>query len=135
MAAPKRFFNIFMDQAANRWSYTSTATNATLTAQVSPTVKNGVEIHHLDGFQMVIKSLNTLDFTMAAQVRDASVGGTILAQWPLVLKGSQVANVSPSGLHLVATKGKAFFMTTDTVQPSVTATVNASGWVDTGQSY
>lgn len=135
MTAPKRFFQLFMDQQANRWSYTSTATNATNTAQVSPNVKNAVEIHHMDFFQWVVKNLNTLDFTVAAQVRDASATGTVLAQWPMVLKGSQVAQVSASDVHQIATKGKSFFFTTDTVQPSVTSTVNAAGWIDTGQSY
>ena len=131
----KRFFNLFANEFDNRWSYTSTATNSTNTAQVSPNARNGVEIHHMDFFQWVVKNMNTLDFTMSAQVRDASAGGTVLAQWPLVLKGSQVANVSPSGLHLLATKGKPLFFTTDTVQPSVTSTVNAAGWVDEGESY
>ena len=131
----KRFFNLFANEFDNRWQYTSTATNATNTAQVSPNVRNAVEVHHMDGFQWVVKSLNTLDFTVAAQVRDASVGGTVLAQWPLILKGSAVAQVSPAGLHLVATKGKPFFFTTDTVQPSVTSTVNACGWIDEGESY
>jgi len=131
----KRFFNLFCNEFDARWSYTSTATNATNTAQVSPNVKNAVEVHHLDFFQWLVKNMNTLDFTVAAQVRDASAGGTVLAQWPMILKGSQVANVSPSGLHLLATKGKALFFTTDTVQPSVTSTVNAAGWIDEGESY
>jgi len=131
----KRFFNLFADERDNRWSYTSTATNATNTAQVSTSVKNAVEIHHLDFLQWIVKNHNTLSFTMAAQVRDASASGTILAQWPLVLVGSQVANMSPAGIHLTATKGKSFFFTTDTVQPSVTSTMNAAGWIDTGESY
>ena len=131
----KRFFNLFCNEFDARWQYTDSKTNATLIAQMSPTARNGKEIHHLDGFNLTIRNLNTLDLTMTAHVRDASVAGTILAQWPLVLKGSQVAQVSPAGLHLVATKGAAFFVTTDTVQPSVTAAVNACGWVDEGESY
>ena len=131
----KRFFNLFCNEFDARWQYTDNKTNATLVAQMSPNARNAKEIHHLDGFNLTIRNLNTLDFTMTAQIRDASLAGTVLAQWPLVLKGSQVAQVSPAGLHLIATKGAPFFITTDTVQPSVTAAVNACGWIDEGESY
>ncbi len=119
----------------NRWSYTDSKTNATLTAQMASDPQSSKDTVHLDFFHMAILNKNTLNFTMAAQIRDASVGGTVLAQWPLLLAGSQVAQVAPAGIHLKATQGKGFVVTTDTVQPSVTATVNAAGWVDQSTDY
>ena len=131
----KKSDGLIADMMDNRWSYTSTATNATLTAQMVGAPQSDKSIVYLDFFHMAILNKNTLSFTMAAQIRDASVGGTVLAQWPLLLVGSQVAQVAPAGIKLEATKGKTLFMTTDTVQPSVTATVNAAGWVDKSQDY
>ena len=119
----------------NRWSYTDTRTNATLTAQMIGAPQSAKDTVHLDFFHMAILNKNTLSFTMAAQIRDASVAGTVLAQWPLLLVGSQVAQVAPAGINLKATQGKGFFITTDTVQPSVTATVNSAGWTDQSTDY
>lgn len=126
----KKSDGLLADMMDNRWSYTSTGTNATLTQALAAAPQSGRDRVHLDFFHMAILNKNTLSFTMAAQIRDASVAGTVLAQWPLLLVGSQVAQVAPAGIHLMATKGKGFFLTTDTVQPSVTATVNAAGWMD-----
>lgn len=126
----KRSDGLLADMLSNRWSYTSTATNATLTSQVVAAPQSAKEQHHMDFFYLSILSKNTLSFTMAAQVRDASVAGSILAQFPFIVGASQVAQVAMSDIHLVATNGKGFFITTDTVQPSVTATCNAAGWTD-----
>lgn len=89
------------------------------------------EVRHLDFLYMTLVNKNTLSFTVGAQVRDASVAGTVLWQTgSLLLSGSTSFQVSPAGIHLTATPGKGFFMTTDTAQPSVTATVDAAGWTD-----
>ena len=121
---------LIQDQLDNRWMYTATGTNATLTAAMKSAPISSKEVTHLDFFHMAILNKNTLHFTVAAQIRDASVGGTVLAQWPLILAGSAVAQVSPAGIHLFATPGTGLFFTMDTVAPSVTATVNAAGWTD-----
>ena len=126
---------LLADLMDTRWSYTDTKTNATLVAQMASDPQSSKDTVHLDFFHMAILNKNTLSFTMSAQIRDASVGGTVLAQWPLLLVGSQVAQVSPAGIHLRATQGKGFFITTDTVQPSVTATVNSAGWTDQSTDY
>ena len=123
------------DKMDNRWSYTSTATNATLTQALAAAPQSAKDEVHLDFIQLLFLNKNTLSFTIAAQVRDVSVAGTVLAQWPMLLVGSQVAQVSPTGIHVTATKGAGLFLTTDTVQPSVTATVNAAGWIDQSQDY
>lgn len=126
---------LLADMMDTRWSYTSTATNATNTAQVTPTPSSAHDKHHLDFFHWAILNKNTLSFTMAGQIRDASVAGTVLAQWSMLLVGSQVAQVAPAGIQLTASKGKSLFFTTDTVQPSVTSTVNAAGWTDISNDY
>lgn len=117
-------------QLDNRWYATDSETNATLVSTATPALQSNKEVRHLDFFSLAILNKNTLTTTMSAQIRDASVAGTILAQWAMVVGASQVAQVNPAGIHLVATPGKDFFYTTDTVAPSVTASVSAGGWVD-----
>lgn len=119
----------------NRWSYTATGTNSTLTPTVVAAPGGAKDVRHLDFFYMTILNKNTLDFTMAAQIRDASAAGTVLAQFPLILDGSTNMQVAPAGIHLMASPGAGLFFTTDTVAPSVTATVNAAGWTDTTTYY
>lgn len=131
----KKADGLLADMMDTRWSYTSTATNATNTAQLTPALRSAHDKHHLDFFHWAILNKNTLDFTMAAQIRDVSVAGTVLAQWPMILKGSQMAQVAPAEIHLMSSKGTHLFFTTDTVQPSVTSTVNAAGWTDISSDY
>jgi len=131
----KKSDGLIADMLGHRWSYTSTATNATNTAQVTPTPLSSRDKQHMDFFNWTILNKNTASFTMAGQIRDVSVAGTVLAQWSMILPGSQVAQVAPAGIHLQATGGKALFFTTDTVQPSVTSTVNAAGWTDQSSDY
>jgi hypothetical protein len=123
------------DMLDNRWSYTSTATNATNTPEVKAAPGGAKDMVHLDSFHWLITNENALTFTIAGVIRDASLAGTVLAQYPMVVGASQVAQVNPSGMHLLATQGRGFFFTTDTVQPSVTSTVNAAGWTDQSTNY
>ncbi len=131
----KKSDGLIADMLENRWSFTATATNATTTPEVVAAPSGGNDYRHMDSFHWMITSKNTLTFTMTGVIRDASVAGTALAQFPMIIGASQVAQVSPEGLHLKATKGKGFFFTTDTVQPSVTSTVNAAGWTDQSHDY
>ena len=121
---------LIVDELDNRWMYTSTGTNVTLTASMKAAPISSKEVVHLDFFNMTILNKNTPTATVAAQIRDASIAGAVLAQWPLIVGPSQVAQVSPSDFHVFATPGAGLFFTLDTVQPSVTATVNAGGWTD-----
>lgn len=123
------------DMLDNRWSSTSSATNATNTPEVKAAPGGAKDVCHLDSFHWLITSKNTLTFTMTGVIRDASVAGTVLAQYPIVVGASQTAQVNPACFHLMATPGKGFFFTTDTVQPSVTSTVNAAGWTDQSTHY
>jgi hypothetical protein len=129
----KRAAGHLADQLDNRWTYTDSKTNATTTPQLAGDTVSSKEVRHLDFFHWAILNKNTLSFTMTGVIRDASVAGTALAQWAMLVGGSQVAQVNPSDIHLVATPGKGFFFTTDTVQPSVTSNVNAGGWTDQSQ--
>lgn len=129
----KKSDGLIADMMDNRWSFTATATNATTTPQVVAAPGSAKNHVHMDFFHWMITNKNALTFTMTGVIRDASVAGTALAQYPMVVGASQVAHVNPANIHLVATAGKGFFFTTDTVQPSVTSTVNAGGWTDQSQ--
>ena len=130
----KRSEGLQADQLDNRWMYTSSATNATLTAQVVGAPNSSKETRHMDAFYFSVLNKNTANVTMTASVRDVSVAGTVIAQFPFLVGASQVAQVSMSDIHLIATPGAGLFVTTDTVQPSVTATCNAAGWTDESQA-
>lgn len=131
----KKSDGLLADMMDNRWSYSASAVNATTSPTLVDTPKSATDTRHLDFFHWAILNKNTLSFTMTGSIRDASVAGTVLAQWALLLVGSQVAQVAPAGIHLKATPGKGFFFTTDTVQPSVTSSVNAAGWTDQSTDY
>lgn len=126
---------LLAEMLGNRWSFTASATNATTTPEVVGAPGGAQDTRYLDFFDWTITSKNTLTFTIAGSIRDASLAGTVLAQWPIIIGASQVARVNPSGIRLNATRGKGFYFTTDTVQPSVTSTVNAAGWTDNATDY
>lgn len=130
----KRSAGAIADMLDNRWSFTDAKTNATVTPALVADTQSAKEVRHLDFLHLAILNKNTLSFSMTAQVRDASVAGTILWQANMLLQGSTTFQVSPANIHLVATPGKGFVFTTDTVQPSVTAAVNAAGWTDQSQN-
>ena len=88
----------------------------------------------MDAFFFSLLNKNSVQVTMTASVRDVSVAGTVIAQFPMLVGASTTAIVTMSDIHLIATPGQGFFLTTDTVQPSVTATVNAAGWTDQSQA-
>lgn len=126
------------DWLGTRWSYSNVATNATPTADLtSGNIQplGGRDEVHMDYLSMVILNKNTLSFTMTASVRDSSIAGTVLYQAAMLLPGSTTTHVNPSGIHLKAIDGKSLFFTLDTVQPSVTTSINAGGWVDNSTDY
>lgn len=125
----KRSDGLVADMMEHRWSSTDSKTNATLAANVAGG-QSSKEVRHLDFFHLAILNKNTANHTVTAHIRDASAAGTVLAQWALLVGGSQVATVNPANIHLTATPGQGFAFTTDTVAPSVTASVNAAGWTD-----
>lgn len=131
----KRSESMQADELENRWYVSASTTNATIVPAVSPTLLNTRAVRHLDFLHLAILNKNTLHTTASAQVRDASVGGTVLFQLSMLVGGSTTAQVNPAGIHLMATPGKEFFYTTDTVAPSVTVSVSAGGWTDESSSY
>lgn len=126
----KKSDGLLAEMLDNRWMYTNSATNATLTPQVVGDCQSTKEERHMDSFYFAVLNKNSVHVTVTGSVRDASAAGTVLAQFPMLVGSSAVAQVNFSDMHLIATRGKGFAFTMDTVQPSVTATVNACGWTD-----
>lgn len=118
------------DELSNRWQASITTAAAAVSSALVGDTQSAKETRHLDFLHVCLQNKNTLHFTMGAQVRDASVAGPVLWQANFYLQGSTTTQVAPAGIHLTATKGKGFFVTTDTVQPSTAAVVNAAGWTD-----
>lgn len=126
----KKSDGLVADMLSNRWSFTDLKTNSALTTASVGDTQSAKEQRHMDFFYLSILNNNTANHTVTASLRDASTAGTVLAQFPFLVGASQVAQVSISDIHHVATQGKGFVVTLDTVAPSVTAAVNAAGWTD-----
>lgn len=126
----KRAAGHVADALDNRWSFTDVKTNATITPAVVGDAQSSSEIRHMDFLNVAILNKNALNHTVSMQVRDVSLAGTVLWQQSHLVGASTTAQVAPAGLHLMATPGKGFVFTMDTVAPSVTAAVNAAGWTD-----
>jgi hypothetical protein len=126
----KRTHGLAADELGNRWQNSISTSAALVSSALVGDTQSSKEIRHLDFLNIGLLNKNTLSFTVGAQVRDASVAGPVLWQMNFLLQNSQTVQVAPAGIHLVATPGKGFFMTTDTAQPSVSAVVNAAGWTD-----
>jgi hypothetical protein len=125
----KRADGLMADYLDNRWSVTDLETNVTVVANVAaPQSAKSTVI--LDAISWAIANFNATGCTITASVRDVSPAGTVLAQWRLFVPASSTAHVNPANLKLKATRGAGMSFTTDTVQGSVTASVNATGWVD-----
>jgi hypothetical protein len=126
----KRDEGLTSAELANRWSNTISTGAAAVSSALVGDAQSNKEVRHLDFLDIGLQNKNTLHFTMGAQVRDASAAGTVLWQKYFYLPGSTTVQVSPANIHLTATPGKGFFVTTDTTQPSTAAVVNAAGWTD-----
>jgi len=130
----KRADGLMADFLDNRWVASDSATNVTITANVgAPSSAKASRI--LDALSICVANMNAAGATITAHVRDVSFAGTILAQWRLFVPGSTTAHVNPANLGIVATRGKGLHFTTDTVIPSVTASVTATGWTDESTDY
>jgi hypothetical protein len=118
------------DELSNRWQASISTAAAAVSSALVGDAQSSNETRHLDFLHIGLQNKNTLHFTMGAQVRDSSAAGTVLWQMNFYLQGSVTTQIAPAGIHLTATKGKGFFVTTDTTQPSTAAVVNAAGWTD-----
>src|SRR5678815_2415966 len=116
------------DSLYNRWQSSVSTGAALVSSALIGDTQSSKEVRHLDFLHIGLVNKNGVNVTIGAQVRDASVAGTVLWQMNFLLGISQTAQVAPSGIHLTATPGKGFFVTTDTSQPSTSAVVNAAGW-------
>lgn len=131
----KKSDGLLADERAERWSFTDLKTNSAFTTNFIGDTQSAKDTRHLDFLQVLVLNKTAIHHTVTASLRDASSGGTVLAQFPLLVGASQTAQVSPADIHVTATQGKGFYVTVDTVAPSVTAAVNAAGWTDQSTDY
>jgi hypothetical protein len=125
----KRADGLIADELDNRWMVTEMETNVTVIASVAAP-QSAKSTNYLDSISWTIANMNALGCTITASVRDVSLAGTVLAQWRLFVPGSTTAQVNPANIVLKATRGAAMHFVTDTVVGSVTASLNACGWID-----
>ena len=118
----------------DRWSVTQVVDGATVTASVSAP-QSAKSAHVLDALSVMITNETAGSHTVTFAVRDASIAGTALAQWKMLVNTSSMAHINPANMNLYAGKGNGLFFTSDTVLAGVSSSVNATGWTDTSSDY
>ena len=121
---------LFGDYLDNRWTYTDSQVNATIAPTMVAAPQSSKEQRHLDYLSIVVLNKSAAASTVTVSVRDASVAGTVIAQYPLLPAAAGNLHLNPANIHLLATVGKGIFATQDTVVTSVVVAVNAGGWTD-----
>jgi len=115
-----------------RWQKTQTTVGA-LVAITSPTPIDSQSKVHLETIWYSFRNFagaGGANSTVGLEVRQASVAGTLVAHVDHLLAASTAQNVQALGLNYVGKPGKPLFIGTDTAVGSVTASVNASGWIE-----
>lgn len=116
----------------NRWRAASGSTVAAVVSVVSPAVDSQSR-PHLETLWYSFRNFGGAGgatTTVQLQVRNASVTGTVLASVDHLVLASTAANVSFANMQLPGKRGSKIVVTTDTVLGSVSASINAVGWIE-----
>ena len=118
---------LIIDSLGNGWTDSTAGANVTLTPGVTPAIKGRAHLTQL-GWSM--KNLTASNATTVMTVRDASIAGTILGQWEIIVAagvtGHDCWNPNIQGL-----RGNRLLGTFSTVQASVNYSLSLAGWIDT----
>ena len=126
---------LIADFLDDRWTHTNAAAmGATVNGGTSAPTNAKFEMI-LDTFSYSIRNQATGAHTCTMQIRDASVAGTVLHSWDEFPAAASSAVRHFEGLKLIATAGKGFHFTMDSIIASVRATVNATGWIKKTNTY
>jgi len=115
-----------------RWQKTQTTAGA-LVSISSPAMSDNTSKTHLESLWYSLRNFvgaGAAAATVGLEIRHASVGGTLIAHVDHLLAASTVQNIQALGLNYSSKPGKQLFVGTDTALASLTASVNASGWIE-----
>ena len=123
----KRSDGLIIESLGNGWNMCTTGANVTVSCSVSPAIKARA---HLTQLGWSIKNLTGAASTVAIHVRDASIAGTILAQWQ-IMTANGATNQDTFAVNIQGLRGSPLNIATDTVVASLTLSINTAGWLDT----
>lgn len=116
----------------NRWKNSTVVAGATVSC-ASPAPTDGQSRPHLETLWYSIKNFvgaGGAAATVAVQVRSSSENGTLFASVEHLVPASTTANVSISNMQIAGKRGARLMVTTSTFIASLTASVNAMGWIE-----
>lgn len=117
---------LIIDSLGNNWNQSTIAPGVTASASVSVAIKERIALTQL-GWSM--KNLTAANATAHLQVRDASIAGTILAQWEIVVAAGLTAQDSWV-VNIKGLRGSPLYIGFNTAQASVGYGLSVAGWRD-----
>lgn len=118
---------LIIDSLGNNWTAANApAAGATCVASV-PAVKYAR--NHITQLGWSCRNAAAAPFTASLAVRDASIAGTVLATWDIVVVNG-TGQQDTFALNIKGLKNSALFVEFGTPAASVTQKVSAAGWVD-----
>ena len=117
---------LIIDSLGNNWNNTTYAAGVTASGTVSVAAKERLALTQL-GWSM--KNLTAANATAHLQVRDASIAGTLLAQWEIVVAAGLTAHEAWK-VDIHGLKGSSMYFGFNTAQASVSYGLSTAGWRD-----
>jgi hypothetical protein len=118
---------LIIDSLGNCFNSSTRAAGVTASCSVSPAA---TERAHLTAIGWSLKNLTAANATAVLQVTDASIGGTVLAQWEIIVPTGNSLQDSFS-TNLQGLRGSPINVAFNTVQASLGQAVSISGYHDT----
>lgn len=123
----QRADGLIIESLGNGWTNCTTGANVTVTCGTSAAAKERI---HLTQLGWSFKNLTGAAATVALQVRDASVAGTLLAQWQIMVPNATTLQDS-FFVNIQGLRGNPLYIATDTVVANLTQSLSTAGWRDT----
>jgi hypothetical protein len=130
----KRADEVIIESLANRWNASSfPAAGTSCVASVSgPNPSTSCKIN-LDSLGWSARNATAAAVTLTLSVRDASLAGTTLAAWDVIV-GTGVSQQDNFAVKVQGVRGNPLFIDFGTPAASVTQKISAAGWYDTLQN-
>lgn len=123
----KRGDGLLTDMLAHNCSATASPNaGTTCTANVAPVAGSHEKIH-LTNLGWSIRNVTAAAFTATLNVRDATIGGTVLATWDIVI-GANAGLQDSWAVNIMGLRGNAVNVDFGAPAASVTQKVSVQGW-------
>ncbi len=117
---------LIIDSLGNNWNACTVGAGVTLSALVTPAVHARVALTQL-GWSFI--NLTGANATVGIDVRDASIAGTVLAHWDVIVAAG-VSGQDNWAVNMKGLRGSPLYIGFNTNQASVKASLSVAGWID-----